>query len=144
MSTDKPPDGRQAKPAAHFQLYGAGPSDPVSWRLLSGNNREVGRGSATYHDAEECLVGIKDLVARISDVTVLVRRFGLRSWRWSLMQDGVLVAYSAHLFDRRIRCEQAARRFVIDAPTALINPVVALSNTRRWSLGIQQSAGRPS
>jgi hypothetical protein len=48
-----------------FQLYALGRDGSVNWRLLGGNNRDLGRGVDPYPDAESCRLGIKNLLARL-------------------------------------------------------------------------------
>ena len=46
----------------HFQLYGPAPTAAIRWRLLSGNNRDMGRGVVAYRDAEACGAGIREIL----------------------------------------------------------------------------------
>ena len=50
----------------HIQLFAAAQVGQVRWRLLSGNNREIGRGAQVFADAETCRIAVKELQSRES------------------------------------------------------------------------------
>ena len=96
----------------HFQLYTLGRDGPVHWRLLSGNNRDLGRGSERFPDEETCLSTVQALLTRRDELEVGLSRTPDGRWGFTLSVDGEVVVASGHGFDRRTRCAQAARRFV--------------------------------
>ena len=116
----------------HIQLFSRTALSEVQWRLLSGNNRETGRGADAYPDAESCRIGVKTLQAAIDDLDGSVRRVGSNEWGWRLMLDGRLVASSQRGFDRMIRCEQGLAQFLVQLRDAHIGSSVMVSEARRW------------
>ncbi|MDQ1719345.1 MAG: hypothetical protein QOE89_3298, partial [Pseudonocardiales bacterium] len=117
----------------HFQLYAAGPGEPVNWRLLSGNNRDLGRGQAACETAEECRTALSELLSELSDCQGVVRPGAPNRWMWALRLRGVVVAVSGHDYDRQIRCERARSQFMVYAPTAPVDAVVMFTSARRSS-----------
>lgn len=118
--------------AGHVQLFTRTSDAPVRWRLLSGNNRETGRGVDTYPDVESCKVGIKDLQSTVEDLDASVRRTSTNEWAWQLLREGRVVAVSGRSFDRLIRCEQGLAHFLEHIREAEIGATVMVSHSRRW------------
>jgi len=123
---------------AHFQIFGVSLRSPLRWRLLSGNNREIGRSVAEFPDTNTCSAAVEALQAGIDDLEGVMRRVG-HEWTWQLLDSGVPVVMSGHNYDRRIRCERALTLFVQRAGHAPTTANVMLSAARRWSAG---AAGR--
>jgi hypothetical protein len=121
-----------ARPVAQVQLYAPTPSSPVSWRLLSGNNRECGRGVAKYPDADTCRIAIKELQRDVGALQRRIRRDEPNRWMWELWLGGKPVVAAGHAFDRLIRCEQAIDRFLEHIGSAGIGQVVVYTGARRW------------
>jgi hypothetical protein len=116
----------------HIQMFSQTTSDPVRWRLLSGNNREIGRGAIVHADAETCRVAIKEVQAGVEEMEGRLRRVRPSAWIWELLRGGELIAFAGHPFDRMIRCRQGLQQFtdqVVEAPVA---PVLIVSGARRW------------
>jgi hypothetical protein len=101
-----------------FQLYTWGRDSVVNWRLLGGNNRDLGRGFESFPDTEACRLGIKNLLAGLDQTETSLVRTEASRWEWRLRQDGQVVARSGHTFDRRTRCDQASLLFLSLAPQA--------------------------
>lgn len=117
---------------AHIQLFARTANSEVQWRLLSGNNREIGRSALSYPDAETCRVEIKELQTISEELESGVRRMSSNEWRWRLTKDGKLVAASSRGFDRLIRCEQGLAHFLAQLTEADISLSVMISSSRRW------------
>lgn len=124
----------------HFQLYRQGPDGPVRWRILSGNNRDMGRGAGEYATQDECLAGIADFLGSVALLTTGLLRTADNRWAFRLLRRDEVMASSGHAFDRRTRCEQAARRLLEIAPYAEIRPVVAVLSPASWSRPIDRTA----
>lgn len=123
-----------AQPPAgfHFQLYVVAGAEDVRWRLLSGNNRDVGRGARGFGDAEECVLALKELLSQLPELTPLLRRKAATNrWVWTLRRGETAVAESSHSYDRQIRAEAARLQFVARAPTATVSSAVMSSASRR-------------
>jgi hypothetical protein len=121
-----------AETAWHVQLFGAAVTAPVRWRLLSGNNRDMGRGFGEFVDAETCRIAIKQLQADASELKARIQRVGPSSWQWQILTDVLVVAAAGHPFDRLIRCEQGMAQFLENFARAPIGPSVMFSDARRW------------
>src|SRR5262245_52634477 len=98
--------------SAHVQLFTTLAKAGVKWRLLSGNNREVGRGEHVYADVEAAVVGIKQLQLMIGDFDQRIRHVPSGQWRWELLANEEPAVGSARGFDRQIRCELAMQQFL--------------------------------
>lgn len=118
--------------AWHIQLFGAAANAPIRWRLLSGNNRDMGRGSDEFDDAESARVTLKQLQTDAGDLVPRVRRVSPSSWLWEIVLDDVPIAAAGHPFDRLIRCEQGMTQFLKNFATAPIGTGVMLTESRRW------------
>jgi hypothetical protein len=140
VTASQPPTGR-----VHFQLFAQNQAAGVRWRLLSGNNRDLGRSVDSYPDGPSCLVAIKELLVVLDALTPKIRRQGTSQWHWTMLYptaptgaastpaaEAVLVA-GARAYDRQIRCEQAAEHFLTNAAIAHVSPDLLLSDTRRWT-----------
>ena len=117
---------------AQIQLFAASATSPVGWRLLSGNNREAGRGAVLYADAEAARIAVKEIQRDVMALEPRIRRVEPNRWLWELHADHRPVVVAGHAFDRLIRCEQAAAAFVLTLSDAPVAALVILSNARRW------------
>jgi hypothetical protein len=124
-------DGEPGRP--HFQLYTPALSNEVWWRLLSANNRDLGRSVSSHPDTDACIASLNALLLGLDTLEPLVRRRHSTEWRWQLCADGDPVIDGAHGYDRQIRCEQAARQFVRHAATAVVSPTLVMTGRRRWT-----------
>jgi hypothetical protein len=128
------PQIHQRAAGMHFQLYAAMSGGAVLWRLLSGNNRDLGRSSAGFADSESCVDAIIAMLGMLSVLQPSVKPAPKNQWAWTLRDgEGSVLAVSGHTYDRQIRCEQGRAQFVRMAPTASIGRAVMVSRTRRWS-----------
>lgn len=118
--------------AWHIQLFAQAANAPIRWRLLSGNNRDMGRGCDEFYDAESARVALKQLQVDAADLMPRVRRMSPSSWQWEILLDEVAVASAGHNFDRLIRCEQGMTQFLANFATAPIGNAVMLTESRRW------------
>lgn len=118
---------------AHIQMYASSAASPIQWRLLGGNNRELGRGTGQFIDQEGCVLGIKHLQNVIADLEVSLRRDEAGAWGWLLCLGGVSVAASGFRYDRQIRCRQGQLQFVEALENCEISPNLTLTHARRWA-----------
>jgi hypothetical protein len=141
-----PADALAPHSGMHYQLYRQGVDGPVRWRLLSANNRDMGRGANSYLDEEACVLGIKVLMADIGRLAATLHRAPDNRWAFRLMSGDQVMVTSAHAFDRRNRCEVAAARFVELAPGAELRPGVALLPPASFARGSVHAApvGNPN
>jgi hypothetical protein len=116
----------------HFQLYVATAHGEVRWRLLSGNNRDMGRSAQEFVDAEDCRLALKELLCQLNELTPQVRRKAeTNRWIWLLRRGEVAMAESSHSYDRQIRAEAARQQFLVHAATASISASLMISASRR-------------
>lgn len=116
----------------HVQLFSRSVGEPVQWRMLSGNNREIGRGVDSYPDTESARLGVKELQSLLEALEAGVRRNTSNEWVWHLSLEGRLVAVSGHGFNRLIRCEQGLTQFQATIRVAEVGPALMVSDSRRW------------
>jgi hypothetical protein len=116
----------------HVQLFASTTADPIRWRLLSGNNREIGRGAQVYRDVETCRLAIKQLQVGLEETDAKLRRIKPSAWIWELTGNGELLAFAGHAFDRMIRCRQGLDQFSTQLVEAPVAAGLVVSNSRRW------------
>jgi len=124
--------GREA--SAQFQFYSALAHGPVRWRLLSRNNRELGRGGIDFDSVEDCALAIKQMQQELDEFEISWRRVG-HQWTWALLDGGLEVVVAGNRYDRRVRCEQSLQQFTLMAPSAPVGRSLMVSTNRRWAAG---------
>ena len=91
----------------------------VGWRLLGANNRELGRSSLSYVDAEAALASIGRVRALVSSGEAhIVHDRGTGLWAWHLDDAGALVANSGRGFRHERECRYNLEQFRDTAPSA--------------------------
>jgi uncharacterized protein YegP (UPF0339 family) len=135
MQATMDPRTRERASTFHFQMYGPAETDAVRWRLLSGNNRDMGRGVLVYRDPEACRAGIAEILRRIDELEPAFVPESNNSWRWALRYRGEPIVMSGHPYDRKVRCREGYTHFLEHAPDASVKPVVVISSARRWTNG---------
>ena len=91
-----------------------------SWRVLGGNNRELGRGATIHATERECLSAMAQIQAGAERSTLFI---GLRPtglWWWQLELDGVPVAVSGRSYHRQRECRYNLEQFRSAWSAALI------------------------
>jgi hypothetical protein len=85
---------------------GTGRSDTrTAWRLLSANNRELGRGPVDFRDEETCREAVLRLTVNIEEaVTVMCREQPTAMWGWRLTLGSEPVALSGRSYRREREC----------------------------------------
>ena len=117
--------------APHFQICLAADGESASWRLLSGNNRNLGRSGGVYEGVQDCRRAIVTMVDAVDLLQGVVRPAGEHRWVWMLRDGTDIVAISGHRYDRQVRCEAARQQFIGYARAALIDPDVMRIRPRR-------------
>jgi hypothetical protein len=89
-----------------------------TWRLLSGNNRELGRGASAYETELGCLAAITRLQTRseVSTSSIGVRSSG--QWWWQLELDGERIAVAGRVYQRQRECRYNLDQFLLALPEA--------------------------
>ena len=102
----------------------------TSWRLLGGNNHELGRGGVLHPDDETCVTALLRL--RTLDVVdaaiVAIRR---DAWWWQIDVDGERLATSARGYQRQRECRYNLDHFLAELPTATVPEPGTGGPTRR-------------
>jgi hypothetical protein len=90
-----------------------------SWRLLSGNNRELGRGACAYQTEIGCRAAVTRIQVRseLCTSTVGVRPAG--QWWWQLELDGERMAVAGRGYQRQRECRYNLEQFMVALPFAL-------------------------
>jgi hypothetical protein len=95
----------------------------VTWRVVAGNNRPLGRSARVFPSLTECVEAASRLHREIgrADSSVL---FDVADghWRWTVALGGQSVAVSAHAYKRRIECIRSLEQFVAAAASAAPEP----------------------
>jgi hypothetical protein len=117
----------------HFQIYSSESSAAARWRLLSGNNRDMGRGVLVYRDLDACRLGIHEVLRRMDELEPAFLPDVNNTWRWFLRYNGEPVVTSGHPYDRKVRCKEGCVQFVRHAPDAQLRDAVVFSSARRWT-----------
>jgi hypothetical protein len=115
--------------AARFELYArarraadrAGSSPPlITWRLLSGNNRDLGRAATSFPDVASARAAVRELQRALATAAVSVASpDGRARWTWRISLADGDVAVSSRQYQRRVQAEAACASFVslaADAP----------------------------
>jgi hypothetical protein len=109
-------------------IRGESPVDPdvelsrltgVSWRLLGGNNRELGRSARVFSGLEACHLAALDVQLRVSAATPELRSEAKTGkWTWQLRLDGEPVAIAGRSYLRLRECQYNLAQFISFAPAA--------------------------
>jgi hypothetical protein len=91
----------------------------VSWRLLGGNNRELGRSAQVFGGLEACHLSALDVQQRVGFATPELRSEAATGrWTWQLRLDGEPVAVAGRAYLRLRECQYNLAQFVAFAPAA--------------------------
>jgi uncharacterized protein YegP (UPF0339 family) len=104
-------------PSGRFEVYQAR-AGQVAWRLLSNNNRDLGRAPATFATEPECLAAIAHLRLHVAEATSIVYRADPGNWSWRLRHDDTDLAMSARLYQRHLQATAVCALFVEMVPDA--------------------------
>ena len=114
------------------------PPGPVRGGERQGSQGDWGAGRESAAP-ETCLVGLKEV---LRDIDALETRVGGRPgdnrWGWQLLLEGTRVAVSGHGFDRRLRCDMSAARFIEIAPYAEVRSGLAITTGRTWRSRVRE------
>ena len=93
----------------------------VLWRLLSSNNRELGRSQMLHADhamSVEDLLHLKRNIERVEPV-ITHAEYGVE-WHWALLLDGAQVARSSRGYERLRECHYSLEQFLTALPSAAV------------------------
>jgi hypothetical protein len=92
----------------------------VTWRLLSTNNRDLGRAARIFPDIESCLAALRHLRSQLPSAMPVTARSDRTSWVWRIVVAGEDVAVSSRSYHRRVHCEYACTVFLSLVPDATV------------------------
>jgi hypothetical protein len=91
----------------------------VSWRLLGGNNRELGRSAQVFGGLEACHLSALAIQRRVGAATPELRSEAATGrWTWQLRLDGEPVAVAGRAYLRLRECQYNLAQFIAFAPAA--------------------------
>ncbi len=97
------------------------PANQVAWRLLGGNNHELGRSIMAYENLDACVAATEALKAGLPDSETSVSQSAVSShWGWRLTVDGLEVAASGRWYRREREARYNLEQFLSVAPTAAV------------------------
>lgn len=127
----------------HIQLFARDELSPVRWRLLGGNNRELGRGHDEYRDAVAARRDLLRLQTISATLEHSVQRSASSTWSWVLSRGGLVVATSGFRYDRLIRCRQGLTQFVDVLAACEVGTNVMYTQSRRWAASFDRAPAQP-
>jgi hypothetical protein len=104
----------------------------VAWRLVGGNNHELGRSVDTFTDLADCVAGVEIVRTRLSELVVepLVRHGGAEV-AWRLRLDDAPVAAASRWYRRVRESEYNLDHFRTAVPIASVAEVLVTPPARR-------------
>lgn len=90
----------------------------VGWRMIGGNNRELGRGARPIGSVAEAYRAIHDAKLAFSRPEVRMMLDPVAGWSWHISLDGERVAVSSRGYQRQRECEYGVEKFREHFPTA--------------------------
>jgi hypothetical protein len=101
-----------------------------AWRLLGGNNRDLGRSARLFPDVPECLASVGVVRQRAGELApVMSADPDTGMWLWRLELDGVAVAVAARPYFRQREGQYSLGQFLAALPE--VGPVAQTPMTRR-------------
>jgi hypothetical protein len=90
-----------------------------AWRLVGGNNREIGRSPRTFPSFHDCYQAVRDLQHQLPRAVLVLRHDDRENrWAWRAHVDDVSVATSGRLYQRHRECQSNAKQFFELLPEA--------------------------
>lgn len=102
------------------ELAGRLPDGQVVWRLLSANNRQLGRGATACADRSSAWAAASSLAGLLGAAEPRLAWLGRRlGWTWTLSVAGAVQAVSGRGYERVGVATQALAAFVTGLPEAV-------------------------
>ncbi|MFC7219889.1 hypothetical protein ACFQLX_17210 [Streptomyces polyrhachis] len=100
---------------------GGEPVTGVTWRLVGGNNRELGRAAAALADLATCRAEVAELRAQAARLCpVLAMAGGMGMWAWRVALDKRLVAVAPRPYRRQREAQYNLGQFLAALPAAVL------------------------
>jgi hypothetical protein len=106
----------------------------ICWRLLSPNNRQLGRSADVFDDLAACVRAVDLFLAGLDHAEPLVTRqmFPVR-WTWRVFEGSSVVAMSGRWFESQRQAIRTLDNFLASAGLASVVPeVMGLHGGRVW------------
>ena len=124
------------------QLGGA---EQVAWRLVAGNNHDLGRSPVPLSDATAArlaVVGLREALPHLVSGHAPDSRPG--RWGWQLKHEGEVLAVSSRWYERQRESRYSLQQFLAAVPVAALSEHVAVRprsrEVRRNDLRIPRSS----
>lgn len=107
-------------------------SPAICWRLLSPNNRQLGRSADVFDDLSSCVRAVELLLSGLEDAEPLVTRHTAPvRWTWRILEGNHVVAMSGRSFEAERQANRTLDNFLTSAVLASVVPeVMGLPGTR--------------
>ena len=93
----------------------------VAWRLLGGNNHELGRSIPAYASLSAAIEAVQNLQLRLDEATSSLAPSTVTSrWGWRMLLGETAVAASGRWYQREREARYNLEQFTLAAPTAHI------------------------
>ena len=93
----------------------------VAWRLLGGNNHELGRSIPAYESLEAAAAAIAALIADVGSVEQLIAPSQVTSrWGWRLLLNAHPIVASGRWYQREREARYNLEQFLLAAPEAQV------------------------
>lgn len=116
-------------PQARFLLLSSPTASAweITWRLVAGNNHDLGRSPRPFPDAESAREAIEQLRAALDGMTSgLSPDSRPGRWGWQLRQGTDVTAVSSRWYERQRESRYSLGQFVAAVPVAPLSPTVAV------------------
>lgn len=90
----------------------AGHVGPVTWRLMSANNRSIGRAVRDFPDVDSCMSAVRELRGQLASATCVTMRDGPRHWMWRVRVGAAEQAVSSRRYERRVQAKNSCESFL--------------------------------
>jgi hypothetical protein len=114
-------------------------SPAICWRLLSPNNRQLGRSADVFDDLPTCFLAVEQFLLGLADAEPLVTRHNAPvRWIWRVLEGNHVVAMSGRSFEAERQAIRTLNNFLASAALASPVPeVMGLPTARNPPLSLQ-------
>jgi hypothetical protein len=98
-------------------------SPSICWRLLSPNNRQLGRSADVFDDLPTCVRAVERFIMGLEHAEPLVtRRTAPVRWTWRVLEGNHVVAMSGRSFEAERQAVRTLNKFLASAAVASVLP----------------------
>lgn len=102
-------------------VQGGSTAPAVAWRLLGGNNHELGRSIPAYPSLASAVEAVRFLQLHLDEIESALAPSTVTSrWGWRITLAGAAVAASGRWYQREREARYNLEQFLIAAPTAQV------------------------